>query len=93
MKWMNLEPVIQREVNQKEKDKYHIKACIQNLHANQNLQGRNKDVDVENKLVNTVGEEENGLTRESTADVYTLSHVKQLVGNCCIIQGALTGTL
>ena len=24
MKWMNLEPIIQSEVNQKEKDKYHI---------------------------------------------------------------------
>ena len=24
MKWMNLEPVIQSEVSQKEKDKYHI---------------------------------------------------------------------
>ena len=24
MKWMNLEPVVQGEVNQKEKNKYHI---------------------------------------------------------------------
>jgi len=24
MRWMNLEPIIQGEVNQKEKDKYHI---------------------------------------------------------------------
>ena len=24
MRWMNLEPVIQSEVSQKEKDKYHI---------------------------------------------------------------------
>ena len=24
MRWMNLEPIIQNEVNQKEKDKYHI---------------------------------------------------------------------
>ena len=24
MRWMNLEPIIQSEVNQKEKDKYHI---------------------------------------------------------------------
>ena len=24
MRWMNLEPIIQREVSQKEKDKYHI---------------------------------------------------------------------
>ena len=24
MRWMNLEPILQSEVNQKEKDKYHI---------------------------------------------------------------------
>ena len=24
MRWMNLEPIIQREVSQKEKDKYHM---------------------------------------------------------------------
>ena len=40
MKWMNLEPVIQGEVNQKEKDKYHIKACIWNLHANLQFAGK-----------------------------------------------------
>ena len=28
MKWMNLEPIIQSEVSQKEKDKYHILTCI-----------------------------------------------------------------
>ena len=31
MRWMNLEPIIQSEVSQKEKDKYHYKAYIQNL--------------------------------------------------------------
>ena len=24
MRWMNLEPIIQSEVNQKDKDKYHV---------------------------------------------------------------------
>ena len=28
MRWMNLEPIIQSEVNQKEKDKYYILTCI-----------------------------------------------------------------
>ena len=28
MRWMNLEPIIQSEVSQKEKDKYHILTCI-----------------------------------------------------------------
>ena len=27
MRWMNLEPIIQSEVSQKEKDKYHILMC------------------------------------------------------------------
>ena len=31
MRWMNLEPIIQSEVNQKEKDKYHILTLIRNL--------------------------------------------------------------
>ena len=31
MRWMNLEPIIQSEVTQKEKDKYHILTHIQNL--------------------------------------------------------------
>ena len=28
IRWMNLEPIIQSEVSQKEKDKYHILTCI-----------------------------------------------------------------
>ena len=31
MKWMNLEPIIQSEVSQKEKDKYCILTYIRNL--------------------------------------------------------------
>ena len=31
MRWMNLEPIIQSEVTQKEKDKYRILTHIQNL--------------------------------------------------------------
>ena len=31
MRWVNVEPVIQSEVNQKEKDKYHILTYIWNL--------------------------------------------------------------
>ena len=28
MRWMNIEPVIQSEASQKEKEKYHILTCI-----------------------------------------------------------------
>ena len=31
MRWMNLEPIIQSEVSQKEKDKYHILTYIWNV--------------------------------------------------------------
>ena len=31
MRWMNLEPIIQSEVSQKEKDKYHSNTYIWNL--------------------------------------------------------------
>ena len=34
MKWMNLEPIIQREVSQKEKDKYHIIKQIYGIQKN-----------------------------------------------------------
>ena len=34
MRWMNLEPIIQSEVNQKEKDKYHILMHIYGIQKN-----------------------------------------------------------
>ena len=34
MKWMNLEPMIQSEVSQKEKDKYHILMLIYRIYKN-----------------------------------------------------------
>ena len=47
VRWMNVELVMQSEVNQKEKNKYHMK-------------GRNRDTDVENRLVETTREEVGG---------------------------------
>ena len=59
---MNLELVIQSEVSQKEKHKIQdINAHIWNLKNGAEeiyLQGRNGDEDVENGLVDTVGEGE-----------------------------------
>ena len=34
MLWMNLEPIMQREVSQKEKDKYHILTHIYGIQKN-----------------------------------------------------------
>ena len=47
VRWMNIELVVQSEVNQKEKNKYH-------------MQGRNRDTDIENRLVETTREEVGG---------------------------------
>ena len=51
MKWMNLEPIIQSEVNQKDKDKYHIlmhklesrKMVLKNLFTGQQWGNRHKE--------------------------------------------------
>ena len=51
MRWMNLEPIIQSEVSQKEKDKYHIlthiyesrKMLLKNLFIGQQWRNRNKE--------------------------------------------------
>ena len=34
MRWMNLEPIIQSEVSQKEKDKYHVLMHIYGIQKN-----------------------------------------------------------
>ena len=34
MRWMNLEPIIQSKVSQKEKDKYRILTCIYGIEKN-----------------------------------------------------------
>ena len=51
MRWMNLEPIIQSEVSQKEKDKYHIQCiCMEsrkmvprNLFAGQQWSNRHRE--------------------------------------------------
>ena len=44
MRWMNLEPIIQTEVSQKENDKYripmHIYGILKNLFTGQQLKNR-----------------------------------------------------
>ena len=56
MRWMNLEPIIQSEVSQKEKNKYCILTLIhgilEKLYWRIYLQGSNGETDVENRLMN-----------------------------------------
>ena len=54
MRWINLEPIIQNEVSQKEKDKYHIltnikesrKIILKNLFTGQQLRTENRLMDM-----------------------------------------------
>ena len=67
MSWMNLEHIIQSEVNQKEKDKY----LIWNLgrwYWWTYLWGSSGDADIENGLMDTVGEGEGGKNWESSTE-------------------------
>ena len=54
MRWMNLEPIIQSEVSQKEKDKYRILMHIDGISKNGSsriyLQGSNEETEIENRL-------------------------------------------
>ena len=69
MRWMNLQPVTQSEVSQKEKTKYCILMYIWNLekwHWLTYFQGRKRDT--ENRFVDTMWEGEGKLNRESSVD-------------------------
>ena len=60
MRWMNLEPIIQSEVSQKERKTYHIymesrKVVLMNLYAGQQWRLR-----LEKGFVDTVGKERLG---------------------------------
>ena len=61
MRWMNLEPILQSEVSQKKKDKYHILTYIyiwnlEKLYWRIYLQGSSGETDIETRLMG-IGEE------------------------------------
>ena len=74
MRWINLEPIIQSEVSQKEENKYSIltriymesrKMVLMNL-----LQGSNGDTGIENKPVDTEGEVRWNEWRKQLGNIY-----------------------
>ena len=80
---MNLESAIQTKVSQKRKTNTvltHVNPCIWNLEKWYwwtYLQGRNRDTDVESRLVDMlIGGGESGTNWESSIDKYTLPWVK-----------------
>ena len=71
MRWMNLEPTIQSKVNQKKNNKMYINACMWNLERWcwwTYLQGSNRDTDIQNRLVDTVGKGEGGMNWENSME-------------------------
>ena len=81
LRWMSLELVIQSEISQKEKNKCHIltRIYIWNLEKwywLTCLQVSNRDAGIENGLVDTAGEGEDGTNSESSTDIYSLHCVK-----------------
>ena len=68
MRWMSQKPIVQSEVSQKEKEILYINTCVWNLERWYwwtYLQSSSGGADIENRLVNTVGEGEGGMTWES----------------------------
>ena len=47
------------------------------------MQGMNRDADIQNRLVDTVGEGEGEVNWESNTDIYTLPCVKQTASENC----------
>ena len=61
MRWMNLEPIIQSEVSQEEKDKYHILTHIYGIYKNGTEElGKQEEKDMENRLMDMWRGEERG---------------------------------
>ena len=103
---MNLKPVIQSEVSQKEKNKHHISIYI---YIYRNLENgtdepvcsrtrlkrlsssSSRDVDTENRVVDTMGDGQHGMKGESNFETYKLPYVKQIAsGNLLYDAGSFT---
>ena len=64
MKWMNLDPIIQSEVSQKEKHQYTILTHTYGIQKDSNgdpICKTAKETDVKNRLLASVGEGESGM--------------------------------
>ena len=82
LRWMNLEPIIQRKLNQKEKDKYHILMHLYRIqkkwYCKIYLQGSNGETDIENRLMAMGRGEERVRCMERISWKLTLPYVKQI---------------
>ena len=97
MRWMKLEPIIQSEVSQKEKDRYiltHMYRIQKNGTEEFYLQGHSGETDKENRFMDMGRGEERVRCVERVTWKLTLLYVKQIAnGICCMAQETQTGAL
>ena len=77
---MKLEPIIQSEVSQKDKDQYSILTHIYGIKkmVTKHMQNRKRDTDVQNRILDSVGEGKGEMFREKSIETCILSRVKQI---------------
>ena len=84
MRWMNLEPIIQSEVSQKKKDKYHILMHIYRIQKNgteEFIYRAAMDTQIQRTGIWSQGggrKEKGGTNGDSDMETYTLPQVKQI---------------
>ena len=97
MGWRNLEPTLQSEVSQKEKNRYCIlthmymesrRMVLMNLFAGQQRRHKKRG-----QVVDTVREGEGGTNGESSIETYTSPYNRQPVGICYVTQGTQPSAL
>ena len=79
MRWMKLEPIIQSEVSQKEKHQYSILTHTYGIQKDGNdnpVWETAKDTDVQNSLLDSVGEGEGGMIWENGIETCVISYMK-----------------
>ena len=98
MRWMNLEPIIQSEVSQKEKNKYHILTHIYKIYERwyqrMYLQGSNGERHREQTYVHGERGRECEMYGESNMETYiTIYKRDRQQGICCMSQETQIGAL
>ena len=78
MRWLNLEPIVQSEVSQKEKDKYCILIAYVEFRKTLKtiLPAGQQRRHVKNRLLDSVGEDKDGMIWENSIETCTLPYVK-----------------
>ena len=79
---MEVEPIIQSEVSQKEKHQYSILMHICGIQKDGNddpICETARVTDVKNRLLDSVGEGEGGMIQENSIEMCILPYVKQII--------------